>query len=246
MPSLKSCWLPWLLASFAATAVAGPDEDRLGKAQGYPAGTANTWFHDEAVRVGSFTSQGEIPGMFNVTANVLAASATPLTLARSEREPPIRWDVGRFKNLTVDDYLARQRIMGLMVSKDGVVQVERYQYGRTASQRRRSHSMAKSIVSLAVGIARHAVWRNDDLERRGRAVIGGGAADHGARCVARHALFLRQRNRTSWPRKRRRCGGPTRPASSALPAISTPRWAISGAWACCWPTPPPRPAAPRW
>ena len=155
MPSLKSCLLPLLLTTFAGAAIAGPDEDKLGKAHGYPAGTAKNWFYDEAVRVGSFTSQGEIPGIFNGKANVLAASAAPMKLARSEREPSIRWDVDRFKNLTVDDYLARQRIMGLMIIKDGVIQVERYQYERTAAQRFVSNSMAKSIVSLAVGIALH-------------------------------------------------------------------------------------------
>ena len=153
MPSLKSLLLPLLLISIAAPASAGPDEDKLGKAQGYPAGTAKNWFYDESVRVGSFTSQGEIPGIFNGKANVLPASTAPMKLGRSEREPSIRWEVDRFKNLTVDDYLARQRIMGLMIIKDGVIQVERYQYDRNASQRFLSNSMAKSIVSLAVGIA---------------------------------------------------------------------------------------------
>jgi CubicO group peptidase (beta-lactamase class C family) len=158
MPSLKSCLLPLLptlLTLFAGGALAGPDEDKLGKALGYPVGTAKNWFYDEAVRVGSFTSQGEIPGIFNGKANVLAASAAPMTLARSGREPSIRWDLDRFKNLSVDDYMARQRIMGLMIIKDGVIQVERYGYGRTADQRFVSNSMAKSIVSLAVGIALH-------------------------------------------------------------------------------------------
>ena len=143
--------LPLLLTSIAAHAA--PDEEKLGKAQGYPAGNARTWFFDESVRVGSFTSQGEIPGIFGGTANVLAASDTPMKLPRIAGEPDFRWTMGAFRNLTVDDYLARQRIMGLMIIKDGVIQVERYQYGRNAAQRFVSNSMAKSIVSLAVGIA---------------------------------------------------------------------------------------------
>ena len=40
-----------------------------------------------------------------------------------------------------------------MVIKDGVVQVERYQYDRTPAQRLLSNSMAKSITSIAVGLA---------------------------------------------------------------------------------------------
>jgi CubicO group peptidase (beta-lactamase class C family) len=76
-----------------------------------------------------------------------------MTLARSGAEPAYRWSGGMQRNLTVDEYLARQRIMGLLIIKDGVIQVERYQYERNASQRFVSQSMAKSIVSLAVGIA---------------------------------------------------------------------------------------------
>jgi CubicO group peptidase (beta-lactamase class C family) len=40
-----------------------------------------------------------------------------------------------------------------MVIKDGVVQLERYQYGRTPEHRLLSNSMAKSITSIAVGFA---------------------------------------------------------------------------------------------
>jgi hypothetical protein len=51
---MKSLLLPLLPTALAAHAVAAPDEDKLGKAPGYPAGNAKTWFFDEAVRVGSF------------------------------------------------------------------------------------------------------------------------------------------------------------------------------------------------
>ena len=49
--------------------------------------------------------------------------------------------------------LLHQRITGLLLIKDGQVLAERYQYDRTAAHRFISHSMAKSIVSLAVGMA---------------------------------------------------------------------------------------------
>ncbi len=132
---------------------AAPDEDKLGKRQGYPIGTAKTWFFDESVRVGSFTAQGEISGIFGGRSNVLEPSKSPLHLARAKQEPPIRWAIDDLGNLTLDDYLSRQRIMGLMIVKDGVIQVERYQYERQAAQRFLSNSMAKSITSLAIGIA---------------------------------------------------------------------------------------------
>lgn len=142
-----------LLAALASHAGAAPDEDKLGKAQGYPVGNARNWFYDESVRVGSFTAEGEIPGIFGGKANVLAASSAPMALPQAEHEPAIRWANDMRRNLTVDDYLARERITGLLIIKDGVVQVERYQYERTPAQRFVSNSMAKSIVSLAVGIA---------------------------------------------------------------------------------------------
>ncbi|MFL6672667.1 MAG: serine hydrolase domain-containing protein [Massilia sp.] len=153
MPRLTPYVLSLLLAAIAIPATAGPDEDKLGKAQGYPVGNARNWFYDESVRVGSFTAQGEIEGIFGGKANVMAASDRPMPLPRAEQAPSPRWDLDNRKRLTVDDYLARQRIMGLMIIKDGVIQLERYQYDRTPGQRFVSNSMAKSIVSLAVGIA---------------------------------------------------------------------------------------------
>lgn len=144
---------PLLLGLLPLSACAAPDEELLGKAQGYPIGTVKNWFYDESVRVGSFTAQGEIPGVYQGKANVLAASDKPMHLPRSDKEPPFRWENKDRRNLTVDDYLARQRIMGLLIIKDGVIQVERYQYERTPAQRFLSNSMAKSIVSLAVGLA---------------------------------------------------------------------------------------------
>jgi CubicO group peptidase (beta-lactamase class C family) len=54
---------------------------------------------------------------------------------------------------TIDDFLAHQRITGLLVIKDGKILDERYQYDRKDSDRFISHSMAKSITSIAIGIA---------------------------------------------------------------------------------------------
>jgi CubicO group peptidase (beta-lactamase class C family) len=143
------CWA-------AVAARAAPDEDVLGKRQGYPiagigAGKSHNWYFDEVVRVGSFTHEADIPGLFHGSVNELKRSPRPLALTKASAEPAYRWGVDR--NLTIDDYLARQRIMGLLIVKDGVIQVERYQYDRKASDSFTSHSMAKSITSLAVGIA---------------------------------------------------------------------------------------------
>lgn len=153
MPRIKF-FLLWLAIAASASASAAPDEDRLGKAQGYPVGNAKNWFYDESVRVGSFTAQGEIPGIFGGKANVLAPSSAPMPLPRLDEAPRIRWSIEQRNNLGVNDYLAREPIMGLLIIKDGVIQLERYQYDRTPAQRFVSNSMAKSLVSLAIGIAR--------------------------------------------------------------------------------------------
>jgi CubicO group peptidase (beta-lactamase class C family) len=139
----------------ASIAYAAPDEEKLGKASGYPIGNAHNWFYDESVRVGSFTHEADIPGIFRGKVNVLKPSPKPLALPKSAREPDFRWNPKGASRLSVDDFLARQRIMGLIIVKDGVVQVERYQYDRKPTDRFTSQSMAKSITALAIGLAQH-------------------------------------------------------------------------------------------
>lgn len=80
-------------------------------------------------------------------------AAAPLVLNKVPVEPRYRWSVGGQSGLTVDDYLNRQRVMALLVIKDGEIQVERYQYDRTADHRYLSNSMAKTITALAIGLA---------------------------------------------------------------------------------------------
>src|SRR6185437_5247042 len=122
-------------------------EDLLGKARGYPIGNARNWFFDERVRVGSFS---HLDGILPHYTLQRSASPLPLPKAASESKFLYRFDQQTY---SLDDFLARQRITGLLVIKDGQIVAERYQYDRSASNRFVSHSMAKSIVSLAIGIA---------------------------------------------------------------------------------------------
>ena len=135
------------LAALAFPAAAAPDEQQLGKAAGYPIGTPANWFYDESVRVGSFSNLDKLLPHYT-----LNKAASPLPLAKAAGEPKFEY---RFENQThtLDDFLARQRITGLLLIKDGEVLLERYQYDRTPAHRFVSHSMAKSIVSIAVGMA---------------------------------------------------------------------------------------------
>ena len=126
---------------------AAPDEELLGKSAGYPLGTPQTWFFGEHVRVGSFSHLDEI-----LRHHTLKRSETPLPLPKAANAPDISY---RFeeKDNSLDDFLGRQRVTGFLLIKDGQILAERYQYDRSAQNRFVSHSMAKSIVSLGVGIA---------------------------------------------------------------------------------------------
>jgi CubicO group peptidase (beta-lactamase class C family) len=132
-----------LICCGAECAHAAPDEELLGKDLGYPVGTSTTWFSDERVRVGSFSHLDSI-----LPYRRLLRADGPRALPVASTTPDYVYTGG-----TIDDFLARRRITGLMVIKDGVVQLERYQYERTPEHRLLSNSMAKSITSIAVGLA---------------------------------------------------------------------------------------------
>ena len=134
-------------------ALAAPDEETLCKSRGYPVGSARNWFFDECVRVGSFTHHAEIPGIFGGWVNTMQPAATPLALEKADKEPGYRWAVSGQSGLSMEDYLQRQRVMALLVIKDGVIQFERYQYDRKETDRYLSNSMAKTITAMGVGIA---------------------------------------------------------------------------------------------
>src|SRR5258706_14119574 len=131
---------------YAGVCAAAPDEEALGKSKGYPRGSRSTYW-DEAYRVGSFSALDEIFPYCTVQ-----PGASPLVLRKAAAEPEIKY---RFdgKTLSINDYLNRQRAAGLIILKDGEILVERYQYDRKSDQRLVSQSMAKTIVSRALGVA---------------------------------------------------------------------------------------------
>ena len=135
------------IAVLVSSASAAPDEELLGRSAQYPIGTRATWFLDERVRVGAFSNLDKL-----LPHNTLGKATTPLPLPVVE--PGRRFEYSfEGQPLTIDDFLQRQRITGLLIIKDGKILVERYQYDRTQAHRFVSHSMAKSIASLAVGFA---------------------------------------------------------------------------------------------
>lgn len=137
-----------LLAVLSAPAYAEPEEERLGKAQNYPLGTAATWYNNPN-RVGAWSALDQVPGVRTRTvARAPQASAMPV----AAQPPAISY---RYRNIrySVADYLERQRATGLLVLKNGEVVAEFYRYGRKDDARFLSFSMAKSVTSLLVGQA---------------------------------------------------------------------------------------------
>jgi CubicO group peptidase (beta-lactamase class C family) len=136
-----------LSAAIAIPAVAAPDEEQLGKADGYPIGTQATWFFAERERVGSFS---HLDALYPHHTLAKAAVASPLPKAHPAPRIAYRFEGHDF---SLDDFLEHQRVTGLLILKDGQVLAERYQYDRKPTHRFVAHSMAKTIVSLAVGLA---------------------------------------------------------------------------------------------
>ena len=85
-------------------------------------------------------------------ARTIAAPKQPAKLARSTTELVMRYAFAGL-DLTLDDYLNRHPVTGLLIARDDTILLERYQYGRTDTDRLTSFSMAKTIVGLLIGTA---------------------------------------------------------------------------------------------
>lgn len=138
-----------LIVSSLASARAEPDEALLGRGQGYPVATTLQAAARNPYRVGSWSALDQVPG---VQVRRVAASSQVRPLPTMVQPPNVRY---RYRNLgySLDEYLDRQRATALLILKDGQIVAERYRYGRQPTARFVSFSMAKSVVSLLVGVA---------------------------------------------------------------------------------------------
>lgn len=173
-----------LCAGLVASAYAEPDAAVLGQAQGYPVGTAATFFQ-QAYRVGSWSALDRVAG---VQVRRVPAPAQAQPLERVPAPPAIRY---RHRNIeyTLQDYLERQRATGLLVLKDGRIVAEHYRYGRQEDARFLSFSMAKSVTSLLVGVALekgHIASLDDPAEKYVKGLQG---APYGSTSI-RHLLRM--------------------------------------------------------
>lgn len=85
----------------------------------------------------------------------IAVGATPYPLPKADK-PLVEGQI-RFKSKGKDydlfDYLALNRVSGVLVLKDGKIAYELYQYGNTPQTRWMSMSIAKSVTSTLIGAA---------------------------------------------------------------------------------------------
>jgi len=138
-----------LVLTWPGPANGAPDEDALGKAQGYPFARLTNGFtlFDEGHKVGNFTNMEAI-----FWPREIAAAPAPRALTPAREELRITYPYAG-RDYTIDDLLARQRIAGLLILKGDTIVFERYQYGRTRRDKFASFSMAKTVTGLLVGIA---------------------------------------------------------------------------------------------
>lgn len=85
--------------------------------------------------------------------NRVAKSGKPYPLPMATKPLNSLNFVDRGRQFSLEQYLEFNQIAGLLVIKDGKIQIERYRYGNTAKTRWMSMSIAKSITSTLIGAA---------------------------------------------------------------------------------------------
>ena len=143
---MKLLVLPLILVT--TWAFSAPDEETLGRSQGYPVCPIADYGKQHCL-VGQFSNFDKI-----VPARKVAKGASVLELKRApQAEAALRYRLREGGEANIDKFLDTNRNTGLLVLKGDTLLAERYQYDRTAEQRFQSMSMAKTVVAMLVGIA---------------------------------------------------------------------------------------------
>ena len=123
----------------------GPDAATYGAGAGYPIGPRAT-----------ASQPGQLVGVYSHFDEIypsrrIPGATTPWHFKRRP-EPSITYNF-HSERLTIDDYLKRNPVTGLLIARDDTILYEHYQYSRTDRDRFLSQSMAKTIVAMLIGIA---------------------------------------------------------------------------------------------
>jgi len=131
---------------FCAAASAAPDEEALGKSEGYPVCLPSIPIPTRCL-VGLVSHYDEM-----LPARKIPRGSETRPLKRASPEPEIQYTF-QSKAHGLDDYLSHYRTTALLILKGDTILAERYQYDRTPQERMTSYSMAKTIVGMLVGVA---------------------------------------------------------------------------------------------
>ncbi|PQV54683.1 serine hydrolase [Paraburkholderia sp. BL21I4N1] len=137
---------------------AGYAADAYGAADRYPLpvpGHART----QKQFVGYYTHFDEVH-----PTDPISRAGVPSTLKTSEHELVLNYPYGG-QYRSVNDYLDRNPVTGLLIARDDTILYEHYRYARKDTDRFMSQSMAKTIVGMLIGIAlsEGAIHSIDDL-----------------------------------------------------------------------------------
>ena len=124
---------------------AGPDANKLGESKAF-AGCPLPLQNPEC-RVGDWSGQ-----FWTSPVSIVKPADIPVPLPYMKEAPAVKYS-WNFLTRTVDEYLEGTQATGLMIVKDGQIVLERYQYNRQPEMPMRSFSMAKTIISILIGIA---------------------------------------------------------------------------------------------
>lgn len=162
----------------------GPSPERPASGFMRPASANQLTYWQPALSPDGFSRMDEL---FWVSRSL--SSDTPSVLRRPPQEPPIRYSPREGGRFSVDDYMNRNAVTGLLVARGDEILVERYQYGRTDRHRMTSFSMAKTVVALLIGVAIEdgkIASIDDRADRYVRALAG---SEYGATPI-RHLLTM--------------------------------------------------------
>jgi CubicO group peptidase (beta-lactamase class C family) len=125
----------------------GPDAAEYGAAQGYPVANTAAAFAQALYLVGNYSRFDQM-----VPTRAVPRAATPWSFRRAAAEPEIAYRLGGLR-FTIEDYLHRNPVTGLLIAKDDTILYEHYQYARSDRDRFLSQSMAKTVTAMLIGIA---------------------------------------------------------------------------------------------
>ncbi len=147
-----SRWLPLVFALLAACARPARFANETSNPHASePIGTVREMYDGRLTPELAATTFRNIDRLF--PSRVIARGTTVTPLPSAPKPLGAVTCTWRDTTYTLDQYMATNRVSGLLVVKDGAIVLERYALGATPATRWMSMSIAKSVASTLVGVA---------------------------------------------------------------------------------------------